>query len=77
MKELTEFILKNIVDHPDAVEIKEEKNDDQVTLKARVHPDDLPKTIGKEGNVIRSIRNLVKVAARKKNFWLNLELLEE
>lgn len=76
MKELTEFILKNIVNHPDAVEIKEEKKDDQVNLKIRVHPDDLPRVIGKEGKVIRSIRNLVKIAARKKNLWVNLELEE-
>lgn len=76
MKNLVEFILKNITSYPADLKITEEKEDDRVNIKIKVNQKDMPRVIGKEGKIIRSIRNLAKVAARKQNLWVNIELEE-
>jgi predicted RNA-binding protein YlqC (UPF0109 family) len=76
VKNLTEFIVKNIVNHPDDVVVTEEKEDEGIIVKIKVHPEDIARVIGKEGKIIRSIKNLVKVAARKNNLWVNIEIVE-
>jgi len=74
MKQLTQYILENITRHPEDVSIKEEKEDQRVNLEISLNEEDIPKVIGKEGKVIRSIRNIVKTSARKKNIWVNLSI---
>lgn len=77
MKELAEFIITKIVNHPEEVVITEENEDGRLNLKISVNQEDLPIVIGKEGRIIKSIRNLIKASARKKNLWVNIELIEQ
>jgi len=74
MKQLTHYILKNLTRHPDDVSIQEEKEDQKINLSVSLNEEDVPKVIGKEGKVIRSIRNIVKTSARKKDLWVNLTI---
>jgi predicted RNA-binding protein YlqC (UPF0109 family) len=58
-----EFIIeyvKLIVEHPEIVNIKEQKIDDSLTeLLLFVHPDDVGKVIGKDGKMISSIKTVI------------------
>jgi len=63
MKDLLDFVLKNITTHPDDVVIDEGSEDDMVVYTITVHPDDMGRVIGKSGKVINAIRTLVRVAA--------------
>ncbi|MDP3983341.1 MAG: KH domain-containing protein [bacterium] len=74
MKQLTQYILEKITRHPDDVSIQEEKEDQKINLSVSLNEEDVPKVIGKEGKVIRSIRNIVKTSARKKDLWVNLTI---
>ena len=74
MKELVEYILKNIANHPDDISVSEETKENSVAIKIKCNKEDIPRIIGKEGKVIRSIRNIAKIAARKNNLWLNLQI---
>ena len=74
MKQLTQYILEKITRHPDDVSIQEEKEDQKINLSISLNEEDVPKVIGKEGKVIRSIRNIVKTSARKKDLWVNLTI---
>jgi uncharacterized protein len=58
--ELLDFIAREIVDDPDAVEVTETPDDRGVLLTLRVGPDDMGKVIGRGA---RAIRTVVKAAA--------------
>lgn len=76
MKELLEYIVKNIVSKPDAVKIDEQKTADGVLLNLSVDKEDMGVVIGKEGRIIRAIRSLVRIKAIRDGIRVDLELLE-
>lgn len=77
MKDTLEFIIKQIVDNKDEVQISEEEVDEITNLTISVAKDDMGKIIGKEGKVIRSIRNVMKIKAMKQNARINIALAEQ
>lgn len=76
MKDLLEFIVKSIVDHPDQVKIKEEKEEGTIILKLNLAPEDMGRVIGKKGKIIKAIRTLVRIPAIKQGIRVNLDLEE-
>lgn len=65
MKELLEYLAREIVDEPDAVEVVETPDDRGVVLTLRVAQDDMGKVIGRGGRTARAIRTVVKAAAMR------------
>lgn len=76
MKDTLYHIITSIVDNPDAVVIEEEEIDGIMTFKVTVDKNDMGKVIGKEGKVIRGIRNIMKIKAMKQNARINIILAE-
>jgi predicted RNA-binding protein YlqC (UPF0109 family) len=63
MKELVEYLVKSLADHPEEVLLEENEDDETIFLQLRIAPDDLGKIIGKGGNTINAIRTVVQAAA--------------
>ncbi len=76
MKDLLEYIVKNIVSKPEAVSIDESREDGNVSLTLVVSPDDMGLVIGKGGQTIHAIRKLLTVRAIAENVRVNLQLNE-
>lgn len=76
MKDILLAIVKPLVDHPDDVMVEENDDNGFVTLSIHVNPDDMGKVIGKEGKVIRSIRNVMKIPAMKQGKKVQISLAE-
>jgi hypothetical protein len=76
MKDTLHFIVSSIVDNPDAVQIDEHEEEGITIYTLTVHKDDMGKVIGKEGKVIRSIRNVMKIKAMKYNLRIKISLAE-
>jgi uncharacterized protein len=76
MKDTLLYIISAIVDNPDEVKIEEKDEDGMLQLIVTVAKDDMGKVIGKEGKVIRSIRNIMKIKAMKHNVRINISLAE-
>jgi len=77
MKTLLEFIVKQLVDSPDIVEITENKESTgYVTLTLHVASADMGKIIGKQGKIIRALRLLLKAKAIKSGQRFRLEIAE-
>lgn len=78
MKKLLLDITKSIVENSDKVGVEEEvENDSGITiLRLTVDPQDIGRIIGKEGKMINAIRSLIRVAARKQNKRIRIELNE-
>ena len=67
MKELLEYMVKELVDSPDDVEIMEENEDDKTVIyKLKVAEDDLGKVIGKKGRTANALRVIMRAASAKR-----------
>jgi len=75
-KEFLEFIVKNIVDHPEDVEIERKVDEMGVLLSLHVHADDMGQVIGKQGSTARAIRSLVRIIGLKNKARVNLKIVE-
>ena len=76
MKKALEYIVTQIVDNPEKVEINEQEDQGIINFTIMVAPSDMGKIIGKSGKVIRAIRNVIKISAIKQNKKINIALSE-
>lgn len=63
MKNLLEFILNRLVDHPEDVVVTETDQDGTLQYLISVNPEDIGRVIGKHGSVINAIRTIAKIKA--------------
>jgi uncharacterized protein len=77
MKELVLFLAKQLVNHPDAVEVKETQADTTSVLELRVAKEDIGRVIGKQGRTAKSIRTILNAVASRTNRKVVLEIIEE
>jgi uncharacterized protein len=77
MKELVEYLARQLVSNPDAVEVKETQGDTASVLELKVAKDDLGRIIGKQGRTAKSIRTILNAAASRTNRKVVLEIIEE
>lgn len=76
MKQLLEYIVPNIVNHPEDVVITESEDNGLVTLTIKVNPEDTGRVIGKAGKIINSIRQIARVLAIKQGVRVNVEIFD-
>src|SRR5688572_5088802 len=76
MKQLLEYIIPNIVNHPDEVEITETQDNGTVNLTIKVNEEDTGRVIGKAGKVIKAIRQIARVIAIKQGVRVNIDVLD-
>ena len=77
MKPLVEYIVKALVDQPDAVKINETEGESITILEINVAPDDVGKVIGKEGRIANSIRTIAKASGAKTRKRVSVEIMTE
>ncbi|MBO8141894.1 MAG: KH domain-containing protein [Firmicutes bacterium] len=76
MKDLLEFVARQLVSDPDAVQVHEVAGQRSVVLELRVAPDDLGKVIGRQGRVAKAIRALMKAAAARDGRLVHVEIMD-
>lgn len=76
MKQLIEYILKKLTDHPDDASASIEENGDDINVSIKVNSEDAGRVIGKQGRTINSIRSLIKLWGIKNKKRVNLRLVE-
>ena len=76
MKELLEYIAKEIVENPDEVEvIQQEEEEGKIVLKLKVADEDKGRIIGKRGRIAESIRAILRVKAVKTDKHVFLDIV--
>ena len=63
MKELIEYIAQSVVEHPEAVKVREQQRKGVLTYELTVAREDMGRVIGKGGRVANAIRQLLKASA--------------
>jgi predicted RNA-binding protein YlqC (UPF0109 family) len=75
MKELIEYIARNLASKPDEVKVTEDVEDDRVVLRLEVADEDKGKIIGRQGRVAQAMRVVLRVAAVKSGTRAILEIV--
>jgi uncharacterized protein len=76
VKELLEFLARELVDDPDSVEVTESGGERGTLLTLRVAPDDMGKVIGKAGRTARAIRTVVRAAATRQGASVHVDIAD-
>lgn len=76
MKNLLEFLLIHLVQHPEDVRIEETEGDRETVYTIYVHAEDMGRIIGKNGSIIQAIRNIAKVRAIKEGIRAQIVLAD-
>jgi len=76
MKELLEYIIKAIVQKPEEVEVRGVEGTKSVILEVKVAPEDRGRVIGKQGQTVKALQTIVRVAGLKKGKKVVIEVLQ-
>jgi hypothetical protein len=76
MKELLQYMAKNLVDNPDAVTVVEQTSEDGKVLELHVAEGDMGKVIGRQGRIAKEIRTIIKTVAQRTGEKVTVEIVE-
>lgn len=77
MEEFISFVVKHLVDDPDAVHVEHlETENGRHLYRLHVGAGDLGQVIGKEGKTAKSIRTLVIAVAARKGLRAGFEIVD-
>ena len=77
MQAFLEYVVKGLVQHPDAVAITPVEREGTTIYELRLHPTDVGKVIGRQGMTINAIRSLLLAGSARKGLRCTLEIVEE
>ena len=76
MEEFIAYIIKNMVNQPDMVDIRSMDGQGGTLIEIRVAPEDVGKVVGRKGNVIRSLRTLAMIIGVRLGRRVHLEIIQ-
>ena len=76
MKELLTYVAQNLVEHPEAVSVREQVSDGEIVLELRVAPEDMGKVIGRQGRIAKEIRTLIRSVAQRSGKRVSVEIVD-
>ena len=62
---MLDVIAKALVDNPEQVQVHAIEGEGAVVLELRVHPSDLGEVIGRQGRLVKAIRDILGSVGRK------------
>ena len=65
MPELLVWLVRKLVDEPDAVRVETEEGEDVVVFRLHVAEGDVGKVIGRQGRMARALRSIVRAAGAR------------
>ncbi len=77
MQEFLEYVVKGLVQHPEAVTVTPVERAGSTVYELRLEPSDVGKIIGRQGVTINAIRSLLLAGSAKKGVRCSLEIVED
>ena len=77
MQAFLEYIVKGLVQNPDAVTVTPVERAGTTVYQLRLAPDDVGKIIGRQGITINAIRSLMLAGSAKKGLRCSVEIVED
>jgi len=76
MQDLIKSLLEPLVENIKKVTIEESQEGKNIRYTINVPKQDIAKVIGKEGKMVKAIKNLVKIRSIKEGFYTTIEVEE-
>ncbi len=77
MQEFLEFVLRQLVEFPDEILLAKQEQPRKIAFKLRLRKSDIGKVVGKHGQTLTSIRNLLNAAASRHGQRVFLDIIED
>ena len=77
MQAFLEYVLKGLVENPEAVTVTPVEREGMTVYELRLHAKDVGRIIGRQGMTINAIRALLLAGSAKKGLRCTLEIVEE
>ena len=77
MEDFIAYLVKNLVEEPDAVEVTSRQGEEWVNIDIRVAPGDIARVIGRKGRTIQALRTLAVTAAARLGTRVRVDLVED
>jgi uncharacterized protein len=77
MQAFVEYVVKGLVQHPDAVTVTPVEREGTTVYELRLDPADVGKVIGRQGMTINAIRSLLLAGSARKGLRCTLEIVED
>ena len=74
-QQFVEYVIKNLVNHPDDVTVERKIDEKGVLLTLTVNPEDLGRVIGRRGSTAQSVRTLLRALGTKNDERYNLKIV--
>ena len=75
-KDLIEYLVKSLVDNKEAVLLTETEDDGKTVITVKVEATDMGRVIGKDGRIIKSIREIVRAYSAKNHEKVSVDIEE-
>ena len=75
-KDLVEYLVKSLVGNTEAAQITEKEVDGRIVITVKVDSADRGRVIGKDGRIIKSIREIVRAYSAKNNEKVSVDIEE-
>ena len=76
MQEFLEYVLPLLIDHPEEMALSRHTSGKRTTFHLKLRQSDVGKVIGKHGQTIVAIRNLLAATASRHGEKAQLEIVE-
>jgi uncharacterized protein len=76
MKEFIAYLIKNLVDLPDAVDITIIDGEQGTVVEVRVSPQDVGKIVGRQGRTIKALRTIAMTVGARVGRRVRLEVVQ-
>ena len=77
MQEFLEYVVKGLVQHPEAVSVTPVERAGMTVYELRMDQSDIGKIIGRQGMTINAIRSLLLAGSAKKGLRCSVEIVED
>ena len=77
MQAFLEYVVKGLVENPDAVTVTPVEREGTTVYELRLDPQDVGRVIGRQGMTINAIRSLLLAGSAKKGIRCSLEIVED
>ncbi|MBM3881260.1 MAG: KH domain-containing protein [Verrucomicrobia bacterium] len=77
MQAWLEYVVKGLVDYPEAVTVTPVDQNGVTLYELRLHPRDVGKVIGRQGATIHALRSLLLVGSAKQGLRCTVDIVED
>ncbi len=77
MQAFLEYVVKGLVQHPDAVTVTPVEREGTTVYELRLHPQDVGKVIGRQGMTINALRSRLWAGRARKGLRCTPEIVED